>query len=186
MVLGYIFNPENVPGRFVSHKSSIASQIGNFPPTRPTSASPITRTGVAMILRTVAGKVLGAQLGQAAIWLCSVQKLHFPCNPYLSTRWMVQRLTSKRLASYCWLTPFDRSTSDVLPLLPRSGWAVRPGKRPSVRAFAWHGDRALPDRVSPPLAESEHHPRVGAGTGGRGRVEVFRQGPELGLHSRMV
>ena len=29
---------------------------------------------------------------------------------YLSTCWMVQRLTSRSLASSRWLTPFDRST----------------------------------------------------------------------------
>ena len=40
----------------------------------------------------------------------SVQRLHCPPNPYLSTCWMVQRLTSRSLASSRWLTPFDRST----------------------------------------------------------------------------
>ena len=49
-------------------------------------------------------------LGQAANWPCSVQRLHCPPNPYLSTCWMVQRLTSRSLASSRWLTPFDRST----------------------------------------------------------------------------
>ena len=35
------------------------------------------------------------------------------CNshdPYPSTCWMVQRLTSRRLASSRWLTPLDRSS----------------------------------------------------------------------------
>ena len=41
---------------------------------------------------------------------CSVRRLHCPPNPYLSTCWMVQRLTSRSLASSRWLTPFDRST----------------------------------------------------------------------------
>ena len=31
-------------------------------------------------------------------------------NPYPSTCWMVQRLTSRRLASSRWLTPLDRSS----------------------------------------------------------------------------
>ena len=44
-------------------------------------------------------------------------------------------------------------------------------------------DRALPDRVRPPLAEGEHHRKLEL-PGGRGRVEGFRQGPEL--HSRPV
>ena len=30
--------------------------------------------------------------------------------PYLSTCWMVQRLSSRRFAKSRWLTPFDRST----------------------------------------------------------------------------
>ena len=73
----------------------------------------------------------------------TVQKLHFPCNPYLSTCWMVQRLTSKRLASYCWLTLFDRSAPMYSCCrLVRVG--RRPGQRPSARAFAWHAtERSL-------------------------------------------
>ena len=34
-------------------------------------------------------------------------RLQFPPNRYLSTCWMIQRLSSRRLASSCWLTPFD-------------------------------------------------------------------------------
>ena len=44
-------------------------------------------------------------------------------------------------------------------------------------------DRAIPDRVPPPLAEGEHHRELKL-TRGRRSVEVFRQGTEL--HSRMV
>ena len=36
-----------------------------------------------------------------------------PPNRYLSTCWMVQRLTSRRLASSRWLTPFDRFTRSI-------------------------------------------------------------------------
>ena len=95
---------------------------------------------------------------------------------------MLQRLTSRSLASSRWLTPFDRSTRDVLPLL--LGQA-----RPSARETALGprlrlaGDRAVPDRVPPPLAEGEHHRELEL-AGGRGRVEVLRQGPEF--HSRAV
>ena len=62
---------------------------------------------------------------------------------YPSTCWMVQRLTSSRLASSLWRTPFDRSV-----LMYSRCCSVRlgrrPGKRPSVRAFAWPAtDRSL-------------------------------------------
>ena len=73
--------------------------------------------------------------GQAANWPCSVQGRQIPPNPYLSTCWIVQRLTSRSLASSRWLIPFERST--------RMYWRCcsvrlgrRPGKRPSARAFA--------------------------------------------------
>ena len=39
-------------------------------------------------------------------------------------------------------------------------------------------DRSLPDRVSPPLTEGEHHRELEL-AGGRRGVEVLRQGPEL-------
>ena len=56
-------------------------------------------------------------------------------NPYPSTCWMVQRLTSRRLASSRWLTPLDRSSRMYSRCCSvRTG--SRPGKRPSVRAFA--------------------------------------------------
>ena len=77
-----------------------------------------------------------AELFRSGKWPCSVQRLQFPPNPYPSTCWMVQRLTSRSLASSRWLTPFDRSIwmySRCCSL--RLG--RRPGKRPSARAFAW-------------------------------------------------
>ena len=68
---------------------------------------------------------------------------HAPCrgcnvppDPYLSACWIVQRLTSRRLASSRWLTPFDRSTR-MYSLCCSVRLGLRPGKRPSVRAFAW-------------------------------------------------
>ena len=65
-----------------------------------------------------------------------MQRLQFPSDSYPSTYWMVQRLTCRSLASSHWLTPFDRST-----LMYSRCCSVRlgrrPGKRPSVRAFAW-------------------------------------------------
>ena len=67
---------------------------------------------------------------------CSVPRLQFSLTPYPSTCWMVQRLTSRRLASSRWLTPLDRSS-----LMYSRYCSVRsgrlPGKRPSVRALAW-------------------------------------------------
>ena len=71
---------------------------------------------------------------------------------------------------------------DVLPLL--LGQAGPPaGETPLGPRLRLARDRALPDRVPPPLAEGEHHRELEL-AGGRGRVEVFRQGLEL--HSRMV
>ena len=75
-------------------------------------------------------------LCQAAKWPCFVQRLQFPPNPYPSTCWMVQRLTSRSLASSRWLTPLDRSTR-MYSLSRSVRLGRRPGKRPSVRAFAW-------------------------------------------------
>ena len=82
-------------------------------------------------------------------WPCSVQRLQFPLNHYPSTQrlqfplnhypstcWMVQRLTSSNLASSRWLTPFDRSTR-MYPRCCSVRLGLRPGKRPSIRAFAW-------------------------------------------------
>ena len=46
-------------------------------------------------------------------------------------------------------------------------------------------NRALPDRVSPPFAEGEHHRELEL-AGGRRCVEVFRQGPELNSHPMQV
>ena len=57
-------------------------------------------------------------------------------TPYPSTCWMVQRLTSRSLASSRWLTPFDRSTW-MYSRCCSVRLGLRPGKRPSARAFAW-------------------------------------------------
>ena len=65
-----------------------------------------------------------------------LQMLQFPVSPYPSTGWMVQRLTSRRLASSRWLTPFDRSTR-MYSRCCSVRLGRRPGKRPSVRALAW-------------------------------------------------
>ena len=71
---------------------------------------------------------------------------------------------------------------DLLPsLLAQAGPATRePPLGPSPRRAR---DRALPDRVPPPLAEGEHR-RALELAGGRSRVEVFCQGTEF--HSRPV
>ena len=66
---------------------------------------------------------------------CSLPRLQFPVSPYPSTCWMVQRLTSRRLASSRWLTPLDRS-SLMCSRCCSVSIGRRPGKRPSVRAFA--------------------------------------------------
>ena len=107
---------------------------------------------------------------------------HVPSKPYPSSCWIVQRLTSRRLASSLWLTPFDRSTR-----MYSRCYSVRVGLRlgqtalgPRVR-LSCH--RPLPDRVPPPVAEGEHHRELEL-AGGRRSVEVFRQG--TGLHSRPV
>ena len=65
----------------------------------PLDGEDLAGLGIAMIRGAAAGA-----FGR------SVQRLHCPPNPYLSTCWMVQRLTSRSLASSRWLTPFDRST----------------------------------------------------------------------------
>ena len=57
-------------------------------------------------------------------------------QPYPSICRMVQRLTSMRLASSRWLTPFDLS-SLMYSLCCSVRLGRRPGKRPSVRALAW-------------------------------------------------
>ena len=49
---------------------------------------------------------------------------------------MVQRLTSRSLARSCWLTPFDCSVR-MYSRCCSVRLGRRPGKRPSVRAFAW-------------------------------------------------
>ena len=108
---------------------------------------------------------------------CSVQMLRFSVSPYPSTCWMVQRLTSRRLASSRWLTPFDRSAlmySRCCSL--RSGRL--PGKRPSVRALAWPATERS-------LIEFRHHSlkaRTILSWSLPLAVAVsksFRQGPEL-------
>ena len=61
-------------------------------------------------LKDFAAALPSLVLGQPVNRPCSVPRLQFPPNRYLSTCWMVQRLTSRSLASSRWLTPFDRST----------------------------------------------------------------------------
>ena len=95
---------------------------------------------------------------------------------------MVQRLTSRCLASSRWLTPFDRSArmySRCRSFRPRPP-AREPPLGPRLRLPR---DRALPDRVPPPLAEGEHHRELEL-AGGRGRIKILGQRPEL--HSRPV
>ena len=58
-----------------------------------------------------------------------------PPNRYLSTCWMVQRLTSRRLARSRWLTPFDRSAR-MYSRCRSFRLGRRPGNRPLARAFA--------------------------------------------------
>ena len=68
--------------------------------------------------------------------LDSSEGCNFHSIPYPSACWMVQRLTSRRLASSRWLTPLDRSARMYSRCCPvRIG--LRPGNRPSVRALAW-------------------------------------------------
>ena len=98
-------------------------------------------------------------------------------NPYPSTCWMVQRLTSRRLASSRWLTPFDLS-SLMYSLCSSVRLGLRPGKTALGPRLRLARDRALPDGVPPPLTESQHHLELELPVGG-GRVEVLRQGPEL-------
>lgn len=62
---------------------------------------------------------------------------------------MVQRLTSRRLASSRWLIPFDRSARMYSRCCSvRIG--LRPWKRPLVRAFAWPATERY-------LMELRHH-----------------------------
>ena len=69
---------------------------------------------------------------------------------------------------------------DVLPLRLCQ---TRPSARESAvdPRLRLTRDRALPDRVPPPLAEGEHHRELEF-AGRRRSVEVFRQGPELLFH----
>ena len=75
-------------------------------------------------------------LVQTASRPSSVPRLQCPAQPYPSTYWMVQRLTSRRLASSRRLTPFDCSAC-MYSRCCSVRLGRRPGKRPSVRAFAW-------------------------------------------------
>ena len=74
--------------------------------------------------------------GQSVLSTGFEWRLQFPPNPYPPTCWMVQRLTSRSLASSRWLTPFDRSTR-MYSRCRSLRLGRRPGKRPSARAFAW-------------------------------------------------
>ena len=112
-------------------------------------------------------------LGQAANWPCFEPRLQFPSNSYPSTCWMVQRLTSRSLASSRWLTPIDRSARMYSRCC--SATAREAALDPRLRLPR---DRALLDRVPPPLTEGEHHRELELARGSRS-VEVFRQGLEL-------
>ena len=73
---------------------------------------------------------------------------------------------------------------NVLPLL--LGQAGPPaGETPLGPCLRQPRERALLDRVPLPLAEGEHHRELEFG-GRRGRVEVFRQGPELPSYTVQV
>ena len=69
--------------------------------------------------------------------------VQLPPNCYLSDCWMVQRLTSRRLVSSRCFTPFDRSIR-MYSRYCLVGLGLRPGKRPSVGAFAWLGTERSP------------------------------------------
>ena len=116
----------------------------------------LDRIGFPITRGTVRRQDLVNLSGQAANRECSAQRLQFPPNTYLSTCWMVQRLTSSRLASSRWLTPLDRSTR-----MYSRCCSVKLGRRPERTALCPRlrllRDRALSDRVPPPLAEGEHH-----------------------------
>ena len=113
-------------------------------------------------------------------WPCSAPRLRSPPAPYPSTYWMVQRLTSRRLASSRWVTPFDR----FIRMYSR---CCSVGLGPSARETAFGPrlrlarNRTLLDRVSPRLAEGEHYRELELAVG-HGRVKVFRQRPELHSH----
>ena len=92
---------------------------------------------------------------------------------YPSTCWMVQRLTSKRLAQLPLAHTPRPLPPDVLPLL--LGQAGPPtGKLALGPRLGLARDRALSDGVSPPLAEGEHHRELELASG-IGGVEVFRE-----------
>ena len=61
--------------------------------------------------------VLRCWLNPSLASVMTVPRLQFSLKPYPSTCWMVQRLTSSRLASSRWLTPLDPLLPDVFPLL---------------------------------------------------------------------
>ena len=87
----------------------------------------------------------GTELGFQCELPCSVQRLRSPPTPYLSTCWMVQRLTSRSLANLRWLTPFDFSVL-MYSRCCSLRFGRRPGKRPLIRAFALLGtERSLSD-----------------------------------------
>ena len=67
--------------------------------------------------------------------------------------------------------PLRQLQPDVLPLLlGQAGPSAR--ETPLGPCLSLGGNRAVPDRVLPPLSEGEHHRELEL-AGGRGRVEVF-------------
>ena len=68
----------------------------------------------------------------------SSEDCNFHPTPYPSTCWMVQRLTSRSLASCRWLTPLDRSSLMYSRCCPDSRGRRR-GNGP--RSVPWLGQR---------------------------------------------
>ena len=128
-----------------------------------------------------AGRVLKAYLGR-------VPTGHAPAEAALPTQPLPVHLLDGPTADLQELGQFPLAHSlrplhpDVVPLL--RGQAGPPAREtPLGPRLRLAGDRAVPDRVAPPLAEGEHHLELEL-AGGRRGVEVLRQGPEL--NSRMM
>ena len=143
------------------------------PPTRSTLAPPITRTGVAIILGS----------SPLRSWERNWVRLpsgYAPCRNCTFYAPLPGRLLDGPTADLQALGQFPLAHSlrplhpDVFPLLLGQARlsARETALGPRLRLAR---DRALPDRVPPPLAEGEHHRELEL-AGGCGRVEVFRQG----------